>query len=188
VTFSLSDNDLSLQKVAAAIGLGDQPGTDGDDWIFGSNENVVLFGGFGNDTISARNGDDAVFGEAGDDSLDGGAGSDALSGGVGDDQIDGNAGDDWVNGGQGDDTLDGGTGSDIVTGGDGNDVFILQPGNGSDRITDFEIGSDLIALAGDVALDDLTFTGSDIALNDEILATLIGLDTTALTEDDYVMV
>jgi len=188
VNGSLSDNGLTVQYVPGAIGLGDQPGTDGDDWIFGSNEDDVLLAGFGDDTVTARDGDDVVFGEPGNDSLDGGSGRDALSGGFGDDQIDGDAGDDWIDGGRGDDTLDGGTGSDTVTGGDGNDVFVLEAGSGSDLITDFEIGSDLIALAGNVDLDDLTFTGSDIVLDAEILATLIGVDTTALTEDDYVMV
>ncbi|WP_163849283.1 CARDB domain-containing protein [Pseudooceanicola aestuarii] len=53
---------------------------------------------------------------------------------------------DSLSGGIGDDTLSGGTGADTLTGGSGDDVFVIAPGGGSDLITDFTDGSDLLDL------------------------------------------
>ncbi|PHK95223.1 hypothetical protein CR162_09415 [Pseudoroseomonas rhizosphaerae] len=49
----------------------------------------------------------------------------------------------------GDDTLDGGAGLDILSGGSGADRFIIQAGQGMDRITDFQPAEgDLVVLRG----------------------------------------
>jgi Ca2+-binding RTX toxin-like protein len=48
----------------------------------------------------------------------------------------------------GDDVLVPGNGAHNLTGGAGNDTFVFTPNNGSDTITDFQIGQDHIQLSG----------------------------------------
>ncbi len=62
--------------------------------------------------------------------------------------IAGNAAANRLDGGGGDDTLAGGLGFDTLAGGSGADRFLLAgPGQGADRILDFSVVDDLIALA-----------------------------------------
>lgn len=79
--------------------------------------------------------------------------NDRLTGGGGNDRLLGNAGADVLVGGAGNDTLNGGAGNDTMTGGAGADVFRFDSGRtfrssdfGLDRITDFAIGTDKIAI------------------------------------------
>ena len=51
-------------------------------------------------------------------------------------------------GGAGRDRIEGGRGNDILTGGEGPDTFVFTRRDGSDRITDFELGSDKILIEG----------------------------------------
>ena len=120
------------------------------------------------------------------DLLNGSGGADTLSGGNGKDTLNGGAGNDILNGGNGKDILNGEAGNDNLTGGRGNDTFVLAPGEGTDTITDFDNGNDVIALSGGIGFDDLSFSGSDIIFNNETLATLTGVDTTALNESSFV--
>jgi len=62
-----------------------------------------------------------------------------------------------LDGGTGDDTLIGGAGDDTLTGGEGNDLFVAQPGQGIDHITDFGAG-DALRVTGLAA--QLPFTAS----------------------------
>nr|WP_262984693.1 calcium-binding protein [Nostoc sp. PA-18-2419] len=148
---------------------------EGNSYNYGSNVSL----GAGNDSIIGGSGRDAFFGEAGNDTLDGGAdrdrleggdGNDILRGGVGDDNdssltvksyggLFGGAGNDTLDGGDGNDYLNGGAGNDTLTGGNGTDKFVYDTNRifvsadvGSDRITDFLIGTDKIVL------DKTTFT------------------------------
>ena len=95
-------------------------GHSGDDEIWGTHIEDVIFGGSGNDLIRAVEGDDALKGELGDDILYGGEGDDTLLGGLGDDKLYGGDGRDFLIGSYGDDTLIGGAGSD---------VFFINAGN-----------------------------------------------------------
>lgn len=54
-------------------------------------------------------------------------------------------------GGYGDDWLAGGRGADTMTGGEGADSFIFAARSGTDHVTDFQIGSDLLVLQGRTA-------------------------------------
>lgn len=83
----------------------------GDDYIYGTDSQDLLFGGLGNDTINGNDGNDY---------LDGGAGNDSLSGG------------------DGDDTLIGGAGNDNLCGGIGADTYIFSKGHGQDVISDYQ--------------------------------------------------
>src|SRR5260221_203100 len=67
-----------------------------------------------------------------------------------DNAITGNTGNNFLSGGAGNDTLDGGAGNDSLTGGAGNDAFLFSGLSGTDRIVDFNSGSDQIQLDGTV--------------------------------------
>ena len=104
------------------------------------------------------------------------AGGVVLTGGNGSDRLTGNSGDDL---------LDGNLGNDTLTGGGGADTFVLRGGDGTDTITDFELGTDSLGLSSSLQFDDLTFSGHSILLGDEVLADLNGIDTQQLTNDDF---
>jgi len=124
-----------------------QKTTEGDDHIYGSNDNDIINGKGGNDVISGEEGDDELYGEdgndnligsvgndklsggAGEDSLNGGDGRDHLSGGAGNDELIGGEDDDQLHGNEGDDKLYGGTGNDLLIGDSGNDVLSGSAGN-----------------------------------------------------------
>lgn len=115
-------------------------GTKHSETIVGTDLSSVLNGFAGNDRISGAGGNDEIYGGAGSDKIFGGAGVDRLLGG------------------SGNDTVDGGAGNDFLTGGIGSDVFIFTRGAGVDRITDFQLGIDKIAIASGAAhLSDLHF-------------------------------
>jgi hypothetical protein len=100
----------------------------------------IIFGGTGNDLLAGRERGDVMFGLGGADTITGGTGFDVLAGGTGSDRL---------AGGSGNDVLDGGRARDVLAGGAGADIFVFSNlGNGAlgDTITDFETGSDRIAL------------------------------------------
>ncbi|MEM8542400.1 MAG: S8 family serine peptidase [Cyanobacteria bacterium P01_H01_bin.119] len=169
-------------------------GLAGDDQIFGKNGSDKIIGGEGDDIITGGLGDDQIWGSDGNDILrgedtnellpDGISGNDVIFGGFGNDRIGGKAGndklfgedgDDWIWGDAGDDILRGGLGNDTLTGDNnassGRDIFVLTSGEGTDTITDFEIGVDVIGLS-DIEIDSLNFVGNSIRVGDEILAIL----------------
>ncbi|BBD65689.1 putative outer membrane adhesin [Nostoc commune NIES-4072] len=112
---------------------------------------------------------------------------DRLFGGNGNDILHGTPGNDYLNGGNGNDLLCGGLGSDILTGGNGKDKFVFAVGKGTDIITDFCKGNDLIGLSDGLTFNQLSFVGNNIIVTatDEILATLTGISSTTLTTDNF---
>ncbi|MEO0989209.1 MAG: glycerophosphodiester phosphodiesterase, partial [Cyanobacteria bacterium J06639_14] len=160
-------------------------GIDGDDFIFGDDGDDVLRGDLNSRDSQVGIGDnDTIFGEGGDDRIGGKGGDDSLFGGEGDDQIWGDDGDDLLEGGLGNDILTG----DDNSGGAGSDTFVLAIGEGTDTITDFEVGTDFIGLADGLTFAALSFSGDAISAGDETLAVLQGVDTTTLTETSFVVV
>ncbi|MCC5625129.1 choice-of-anchor D domain-containing protein, partial [Nostoc sp. CHAB 5715] len=121
-------------------------GFGGADSIVGNLGNDQLSGGDGNDTLWGNDGNDLFYGDSGNDRLLGDNGNDTLFGGIGDDQLLGGAGNDW---------LYGGDGKDVLTGGYNADTFVLALGDGTDSITDFEVGKDKLALSGGLKFDQL---------------------------------
>ncbi|WP_136661282.1 calcium-binding protein, partial [Nitratireductor sp. XY-223] len=129
--------------------------------------------------IYGGDGDDRLTGGGGDDKIFGGDGNDRLTGGGGDDKIFGGDGDDTLYGGRvvvfrrvaesaatqsetthyfsgsGGDTLEGGKGNDTLHGGDGSDRFVFGAGDGTDTILDFEDGTDILVIKGDLKFSDL---------------------------------
>lgn len=152
---------LDLQRVESvdlqALG-GDDRLTIGD--LSGSAVEELHFrGGDGADRVDGQSTRTPMVaeGEAGDDRLTGGSAADQLQGGNGNDTLQGNGGNDWLVGGNGDDTLTGGSGRDVLeggagddqlTGGTGRDAFLFERNGGSDTISDFNSGNDVIVLKG----------------------------------------
>ena len=163
-------------------------GNAGDDRMEGNDGNDLLHGGKGNDTGSGGLGDDTIYGDTGDDLIDGNAGNDLLNGGQGNDTLDGGSGNDELIGDVGDDLLFGAGGADTLTGGAGQDQFVLTPTSGSDLITDFTDGEDLIVLDGltfDQLTIDLSQNATFVKLGDQVLATLNGVESSLITADDF---
>ncbi|MEL6439894.1 MAG: calcium-binding protein [Cyanobacteria bacterium J06621_8] len=188
-------------EFVASFGNTTFDGGRGDDFIQGGGQRATLTGGRGDDTIFGGGNDSVLDGGQGDDYLEAvgrtsrndepNFSDDTLIGGQGDDTLIAFADDDVLNGGAGDDFLDGGADEDTLTGGAGSDIFVLAAETGSnieevDIITDFGNGGDLIGLSGGIGFSDLTFSGNEIILRDEVLATLLDFDTTSLVESNFV--
>ncbi|MBH8555370.1 FG-GAP repeat protein, partial [Nostocaceae cyanobacterium CENA357] len=168
--YTISDGSLtSTTTVAIAVGAN----------ITGTNRN---------DTISGTPGDDKICGGNGNDTICGGKGNDTISGGNGKDTIYGGKGKDILTGGNGNDTISGGKGNDMLTGGNGKDKFVFASKEGTDTITDFRKGTDLIGLSGGLTFGQLSFCGNNILVTStsEILAKLTGINTTNLTASDFI--
>ncbi|MEM9008833.1 MAG: hypothetical protein AAGE59_35655, partial [Cyanobacteria bacterium P01_F01_bin.86] len=139
-------------------------------------------------------------GNGGNDIIFGGEGSDRIGGKAGNDILSGDAGDDFIWGDDGDDILMGVTGNDILTGdnsssGSGSDTFVFGNGDGTDTITDFEVGIDFIGLVeGELVFEDLSFTqdGDNTLLgvsdSGETLAILNDVQAAALDASSFVIV
>ncbi|BAY75605.1 hypothetical protein NIES25_20520 [Nostoc linckia NIES-25] len=110
-------------------------------------ENLILTGtsainGTGNalnNTITGNGANNQLNGDTGNDTLNGGGGNDTLTGGTGNDSL---------IGGTGNDILVGSAGSDTLTGGTGTDRFTFNSRTeGTDKITDFSVVDDTIAVS-----------------------------------------
>jgi len=106
------------------------------------------------------------FGDSPEFELPGIFGSDAP------DILDGLGGGDQIFAGRGDDLVIGGRGDDTIWGGEGTDVFLIRPGDGADRINDFDVGEDVILLSaafGFETVDEALATSDRPFLNVERL-------------------
>lgn len=166
----------------------------GNDLIIGNLGDDQLYGGDGDDVLRGDlDSRDAGGTSGGDDLLYGGNGNDRLGGKGGNDQLYGGAGDDLLWGDDGDDLLRGGLGHDVLTGdnfsgGQGRDTFVLAIAEGTDTITDFAIGIDLIGLADGLSFGALSLSDNTIKVGEETLAVLNGVDTSLLTEASFVTI
>ncbi|MEL7150793.1 MAG: fasciclin domain-containing protein [Pseudomonadota bacterium] len=149
-------------------------GDDGrDHFRTGANTDFVSGLG-GNDTIRLGKGDDVGLGGDGNDVLRGGRGEDILDGGAGRD------------------LLIGGRDADVLTGGEGADIFRFNKKSGSDTVTDFTIGEDLIQIRAR-GLKDFHDMEHRITESDEGAVlhiggsdiTLAGVAADSLTESDF---
>jgi hypothetical protein len=179
------DADLGSNSPNAIVG------TNGDDILSGDSANNVLMGMRGNDALDGGMGNDSVFGGKGSDTLLGSSGDDALFGNRGADILNGDDGNDILYGGKGDDLLTGGLGIDTLTGGMGVDKFLLSTNSGTDTITDFEVGKDLLVLGNGLSFSQLTIaqdSGATLirfAQTGEILASLSGVSAIRISAVNF---
>ncbi|MEO0373501.1 MAG: hypothetical protein AAF329_02510 [Cyanobacteria bacterium P01_A01_bin.17] len=164
-------------------------GNQGNDILQGNDGDDFLSGGLGNDNLNGGSGLDLLSGGSGDDFLKGGKGDDRLFGGVGDDTLRGGNGLDILQGSQGNDRLDGGFGDDSLFGGAGSDQFVLRAGNGNDQIFDYQNGVDTLVLDGldfaDLEIHQSLGQTTIQTKNENILATLIGVQASAIEATDF---
>jgi Ca2+-binding RTX toxin-like protein len=198
VTVTNIDNDVATTNVIngnSLVAISETlVGTAQNDLINGYGGHDTISGGMGSDRIYGGDGNDNLIGDTtaltgtfgGDDLIWGGTGSDRIYGGYGNDMLYGEVGNDQIWGDAGNDLLIGGTGNDILTGGAGRDTFVLAKGEGSDTITDFRVGEDLIALAGGLSLGQVSITqrSSQTVItnnsNGELLAALNNVNAATL--------
>ena len=88
------------------------------------------------------------------------------------DTLTGSTSDDIIVGGTGDDTLNGGKGNDTLTGGSGSDRFVFSPDFGSDTLTDYQAGKDVLEFydANDALLTSSTITQTQDADGNVVLS------------------
>ncbi len=209
-------NEVSGTTTAYDFGLNTIEGTDETEELVGGDTDDLILAQDGDDTAAGELGDDVIFGSngddilrgdrnlsnpggsiGGDDKLFGGAGNDRIGGKAGNDELYGDDGNDSLWGDDGDDILRGGLGDDVLTGDNssgsqGSDLFILAPGEGTDRIMDFEFGTDLIGLAEGLTFDQLSFNQSDtdiaIAANGDVLALVPLQGMNGFSESDFTVI
>ncbi len=115
-------------------------GTEGNDWLYGSNSKDLILGKAGNDYLYGYSGDDILVGGAGDDRL---------------------------YGYDGDDVLVGGEGNDYMEGGSGSDVYVFNKGDGKDTVYDYSDKEINTIVFGDgIDKDSVEFLkdGSDLVI------------------------
>ncbi|MEO0864181.1 MAG: calcium-binding protein [Pseudomonadota bacterium] len=115
--------------------------------LTGSSRNDSLTGDSGANVLVGNKGLDTLIGGDGNDTIDGGQNGDSIVGGFGKDVIIGGGGKDKLEGNKGEDTIDGGTANDFLRGGQGADTFVFGDGYGTDKIRDFQQGSDIMQIA-----------------------------------------
>ena len=147
MTGGLGDDRYFVDSFGFAGDIVTESAGEGYDRIMASVDVILA------DNIEAGNitgtGNINMAGNDEDNWLTGNSGNNILVGGLGRDRL---------NGGAGNDTLTGSQGNDILEGGAGADVFVVSPGDGVDRVLDFELGVDLI----DITSTGLTFANLDI--------------------------
>jgi hypothetical protein len=97
-----------------------------------------------------------------------------------------------LNGGSETDILLGKRGDDTLTGSAGGDRFDFRRNEGSDIVTDFQDGIDIIGLKDGLVFEDLAIAtvGSDtqILVGDRILVTLLGVNANTISVEDFALV
>lgn len=170
---ALSGND----NLAGTEGANYINGDRGSDTLNGLGGNDTLFGGEASDVIDGGTGDDQIWGSTDNDRLNGGDGNDTLQGGSENDILTGDFGSDW---------LWGDSGQDILTGGADNDIFVIAtdgtvptPLELADVIADFQPGADVIGLADNLLLSQLTFEPVNLQIDggSPVASTAIKLDS-----------
>ncbi|GHA73857.1 serralysin [Formosimonas limnophila] len=139
-----------------SIGADTLYGEFGKDVLYGEADNDYIDAGFDDDAVYGGSGTEIMYGNEGNDLMFGEFDPDHMDGGVGNDTLYGGIGNDGLFGESGNDVLVGGWDNDVLSGGQGSDIFVFDSGfsvtNNLDRILDFTIGEDKIAL------DDAIFT------------------------------
>jgi Ca2+-binding RTX toxin-like protein len=115
-----------------------------------------------------------------------------LRGMAGNDTVSGMSGNDTLDGGSGRDILSGGKGNDRIIGGSGADVFVFNRGDGTDTVTDFVNGLDVLQIAnGAEKFADITVLDSGLNVTisfANVKVTLLNLDHRSIDASDFAFV
>jgi len=196
IDFTLGEDKINLRPIGAVDFATDVTITDNgvDTTVVVGSTTIILEGVIGvdggdflptdgDDVISTGdNADEVINGRAGDDSISAGGGNDTLVGGDGNDFLNGAADNDTLVGDDGNDTLVGGNGNDVLTGGAGNDTFRFDANDGSDTITDFVSGEDLINIRA-VGVTDFN---TEVTISDDGVDTTVTFGSTTVVLEDVV--
>lgn len=118
-----------------------------------------------------------------------GAGADRLTGNGTHNMLISNAGNDTLSGGAGGDTLIGGTGNDQLTGGADGDLFVFTTSDGTDVITDFQNGLDLIRTSTPFSAVTVQDSGADtLLIFGTTRVTLLNFDHTLIGAEDFLII
>ncbi len=174
-------------------------GNDGNDNIFGGENNDIISGNRGQDFLTGNSGNDILFGGKDDDTLMGNRGQDMLFGNLGNDILYGGKDSDFLDGGEGNDILSGDMGQDFLTGGPGSDIFVLSTATAAadfptaDRILDFESGLDRIQLSPGVTFADLSLeamelgTAIRVTQSNQVLGIVDNFNPGMLSANDFLL-
>jgi len=112
--------------------------------------------------VDAGAGNDIVWSSAGDDLIYGGSGNDRVFAGAGDDYVSGDGGNDDLYDGAGNALLAGGRGADRITLGGGHDIVAFNRGDGRDTVRG--VGAAVVSLGGGIEYRDLALrkSGADL--------------------------
>lgn len=162
---ALAESSLATAFAVAFAGTDRLVGSSQSDVLLAYGGNDRVNGGAGHDNMSGGDGDDVIAGVGGNDTLKGQNDEDTLYGGDGNDRVYGGNDDDDLSGGSGADRVVGGRGNDELLGGSGADLFVFARSEGTDRVEDFQNGTDHFRiLSGADRFADLTVTqvGDDV--------------------------
>ena len=178
----VNDNGVVSNHLASAVGQVVVHALDGNDSVTGYNsllEQLVIYGGPGNDTLRGGGYNDWIYGQDGDDNVEGRSGADLVSGGNGTDLADfstysaalnislDNVWNDTGTGGAADnvwydvENINGGYGNDTVTGSAYNNY--LQGAGGKDYLYGLDGNDTLDGGVGGVAVYSQN-TGDDVLI------------------------
>ncbi|MEG4225252.1 Ig-like domain-containing protein, partial [Microcoleus sp. N9_B1] len=168
-------DDITLPAIASIPGANSVDrtfnGTDGNDFLTGSNLSDAINGLNGNDILQGTLGNDNIYGGVPSNvPLGANADRDVLLGGRGNDYLNGNAGEDFIFAGKGDDVASGGKDDDLIWGDKGNDTMVGSEGN------DCLFGGSVNPSSPDSTGRDLLFggTGNDFLHGGDAADTLSG--------------
>ncbi|TMV02604.1 hypothetical protein FGK63_20465 [Ruegeria sediminis] len=208
VVFSggVTEQVLNFENIIGGAGNNVLTGSDGSNTIDGRNGDDSHYGGAGNDYIFGNVGADFFDGGADIDTIDFSYSSDNFSINLSQskavfssgfteqvlnfENIVGGSGNNTLTGSADDNVIDGGAGNDTLTGAGGADEFLFKDNFGTDTITDFTDGTDLIRvdIAG-LGFEDLVLSDNggdaevDIGTHGKII--LSGVAASVLTQEDF---
>ena len=169
VLLGAGDDKIHFSETDPDFGI-DFRGLDGIDTVYFSGFSVGVT--FSLDTTAYQNvasnkgwfrlsSTENVSGTGKGDKLTGDEGKNFIYGLNGNDKLFGLAGADTLIGAKGKDVLSGDKGNDKLRGGSGEDVFVFRANAGTDKVLDFQDGTDILRIAGHTGgLSGLTISNS----------------------------